>query len=120
MKMHEEICFTTQRLAFPEPPNNIMKFKNYKHKLQNKIVVYCDSESILEQCDGDGVKNSIQSHKLYYIGIYVCNKYNPRASYYKQCYGKDVLTQFFQEMKKITDDAFAVSRKSPYVVRLFF
>ena len=65
LKMHEEIWVSKTRMTFPQSPNNILKFKNFKNKLFNKLVVYSDSESLLEKCELDaGIKVSFQQHKL--------------------------------------------------------
>lgn len=111
--MHEKICVATYRTILPEPPRNIMKFKDFHHKLMNSLVCYADSETLLKPCqENELIKGSYQKHNLFSIGIYLRNRFEDEKSYYTVCSGENVLDQFFHQLKYIAEIAENVSKNS--------
>ena len=107
--MHENCCCSDTQMRFPTSPNHIMKFKNFKNKLFNQLLIYSDRESILKKCDGAEMKGAYQKHEIRFLSIYLCNRYDKNRSFYTHYYGKDVLHWYFHELRKIAQMAKEVS-----------
>ncbi|XP_072395547.1 uncharacterized protein [Diabrotica undecimpunctata] len=93
-------------MVLPTEKNNIMKFKNFKHKELVPFVIYADLESILIKCidnnNDPNIKTYLsQKHEAFSIAYYFKSSYNDSLSYYKSFTGHDCLVWFVRELEKI-------------------
>ena len=61
LKVHQLYCYQiseTVKTNMPKSGENILKFKNYQHQLRIPSIIYCDFESLLEDCIEDNISSS--------------------------------------------------------------
>ena len=70
------------KVVLPQKNNNILKFKNFKHKNRVPFVVYGDFECLLKPVNNDDNVRAYQRHEAYSVGFFVkCSFDNTRSVY---------------------------------------
>lgn len=68
-------------VRLPEPGNNILKFKNFHHKLAVPFIIYADFECMLKPVVND--KYIRQQHEAYSADFYLKCSYDDTISKYR-------------------------------------
>ena len=87
---HETNCGLEIELITPKDDEKILRFKNFKNKIESSLVLYGDFESLLRKyVIGllDTTRDIYQEHLHLSVGYYLVSKINPSQSYYKSYIG---------------------------------
>lgn len=95
------------KVCLPQKGRNILKFKNYKHKLDVPFVIYADLESILvdyiDKLDNNNKSTKYQKHEPFSIAYYLKCSYDESLSEFSLYTGKDCMQWFAKQLKQIAD-----------------
>lgn len=90
------------KISLPVNGNNMIQFKDFKHKEKVPFVIYADLECILKPLLND--KAAYQEHIPYSIGYYVKCSYDDTLSFYKSYTGTDCIEWFTTQLKQFSED----------------
>lgn len=95
------------RVSLPDKWNNLVKFRNFKHKIEIPFIIYADIESLLmsttNECARDGKKvpkGATQRHIPNSIGYYFHSRMDPSLSYYRCFTGVECIDEFILDLKQ--------------------
>ena len=100
----EAKCGKKIELITPKEDEKILRFKNFKNKIQTNLVVYGDFESLLRKYKVgslDSTRHIYQEHLPLSVGYYLVSKINPSQSYYKSYIGAQPAKWFANELYNI-------------------
>lgn len=91
------------RVDMPDLTNKWLFFRNYQNQLKCPFIVYADTESLLQPCDGIvRSMQSFQKHIPYSIGYYFHYLYDNSKCYYSSYTGEDCADWFANELGQLS------------------
>lgn len=110
---HFELCqeHNKTRVTLPDRWNNIVKFRNFKHKLEIPFIIYADIESLLVSTSSENASNetklpkgATQKHIPNSIGYYFHSRMDSSLSFYKSFTGPDCIKAFILDIERLMED----------------
>ena len=109
---YKRACADGSLLRLPEE-GAVMKFKNYKNKLERPFIVYCDTESTLQKtnetaCKSEKIHRHVTNSCCYY---FVCT-FDSSRNYIKTFEGENCVEDMIVELKELADTCVLEMRKN--------